>query len=221
MNENNMKKIINQDSLIIVGIILLLIVIISIGSFAFITWRSPDGEELITKIGDIATVKFENGVNINTDKLTPVLNYEEGSELTFSIEKTIDSSIYVNLYFTINEIDNNLKNNKLKYILLEKQENEYIPLKYGDFSELENDNNLNIINNYRLEDSIKEFKIYIYIDGTVNNQNMENKIININLNVEADTKMNNMEIETSKTETSNVIIEDTSDTQESEKIEEE
>ena len=216
MNENNMKKIINQDSLIIVGIILLIIVVLSIGSFAFITWRSTDGGELITKIGDIATIRFKNGVNINTNKLVPVLNYEDGSELTFSIEKTTDDSVYVNFYLTINSIDEELKNDKLKYILLEKQEKEYIPVTTGDFSKIENDNTLNIVKNYQFDKTAQEYKLYIYIDGTKNNQNMDNKNIDINLNVEADTKINDIEEESNETKTSNLINEEVKDKQETE-----
>ena len=216
MNENNMKKIINQDSLIIVGIILLIIVVLSIGSFAFITWRSTDDGELITKIGDIATIRFKNGVNINTNKLVPVLNYEDGSELTFSIEKTTDGSVYVNFYLTINSIDEELKNDKLKYILLEKQEKEYIPVTTGDFSKIANDNTLNIVKNYQFDKTTQEYKLYIYIDGTKNNQNMDNKNIDINLNVEADTKINDIEEKSNETKTSNLINEEVKDTQETE-----
>lgn len=216
MNENNMKKIINQDSLIIVGIILLIIVVLSIGSFAFITWRSTDGGELITKIGDIATIRFKNGVNINTNKLVPVLNYEDGSELTFSIEKTTDGSVYVNLYLTINSIDEELKNDKLKYILLEKQEKEYIPVTTGDFSKIANDNTLNIVKNYQFDKTTQEYKLYIYIDGTKSNQNMDNKNIDINLNIEADTKINDIEEKSNETKTSNLINEEVKDTQETE-----
>ena len=216
MNENNMKKIINQDSLIIVGIILLIIVVLSIGSFAFITWRSTDGGELITKIGDIATIRFKNGVNINTNKLVPVLNYEDGSELTFSIEKTTDGSVYVNFYLTINSIDEELKNDKLKYILLEKQEKEYIPVTTGDFSKIANDNTLNIVKNYQFDKTTQEYKLYIYIDGTKNNQNMDNKNIDINLNIEADTKINDIEEKLNETKTSNLINEEVKDTQETE-----
>ena len=216
MNENNMKKIINQDSLIIVGIILLIIVVLSIGSFAFITWRSTDDGELITKIGDIATIRFKNGVNINTNKLVPVLNYEDGSELTFSIEKTTDGSVYVNFYLTINSIDEELKNDKLKYILLEKQEKEYIPVTTGDFSKIANDNTLNIVKNYQFDKTTQEYKLYIYIDGTKNNQNMDNKNIDINLNIEADTKINDIEEKSNETKTSNLINEEVKDTQETE-----
>ena len=72
------------------------------------------------------------------------------------------------------------------------------------------------IKNYQFDKTTQEYKLYIYIDGTKNNQNMDNKNIDINLNIEADTKINDIEEKSNETKTSNLINEEVKDTQETE-----
>jgi len=203
MNENNMKKIINQDSIMIIGIILMLIVLISMGSFAFITWRSKSGNgELVTKIGDIAIVRFDNGINLNSDTLNPVLNYEDGIKASFDLTKTIDNSIYVKLYFIINKLPEQLKNENLKFKLFvsDNKESGFSFLSEGDFSDIK-DNKLLLIDNYEIGILQRYFNLYVYIDGSINNSYNDNSKIDLTLGVEANSEINNITKEiTSETE---------------------
>ena len=170
----------------------MLIVLISMGSYAFITWRSKTGNgELVTKIGDIAIVRFENGINLNSDTLNPVLNYEDGLKASFDLTKAIDNPIYVKIYFVVNKLPEHLKNENLKFKLFvsDNKESNFVALSSGDFSDII-DNKLLLIDNYELEQEQKYFNLYVYIDGTLNNGINENSNIDLTLGVEADSEIN-------------------------------
>jgi len=186
MNKNKMRSIINQDSLIIIGMIMIVIVIGSISSYAYVTWRGRDESGgLTTTIGNLATITFDNGVNLNTNNLTPVLNYQDGVYITFNINKKIESRILIKSSLTINEIDENLKNSALKYILLKSDDNNsFESIATGDFSIIEN-NELKLIEDYELITDVTYYKLYIYIDGRQNNTNMSNKNLDVTLNIGA------------------------------------
>ena len=183
------KRISKQDLFLIIGIILMIILVISMGTYAFVSWRSKnDDNGLNTKIGNIATVKFDNGVTLSSNTLSPVLNYEDGISATFSISKTIDTTIYTKLYLSINELSDKLKSNNLKYALLSSlDEEKYTKIAAGDFSKTK-DNELIILENQEQDTTTIYYKLYIYIDGTINNGNVQNNTINLSINVEADTK---------------------------------
>jgi hypothetical protein len=185
-NKNNKKQKINQDSLIIIGLIMIVIVITSISSYAYITWKSKsDKGSLTTTIGDIAVITFDNGVNINSNTLEPVLNYEDGINMTYSIKKKIDSNVYTDTYLTINEIDNELISDSLKYVLLESNDNNnYEIISEGNFNDIDN-NKLLLLDDYKLSIQTTYYKLYIYIDGRSNNNNMKNKNIDVTLNIDA------------------------------------
>ena len=165
---------------------MVIVVIGSISSYAYVTWRGRDESgALTTTIGDLATVTFEKGVHLNSDNLTPVLNYEDGVYLTFNIDKKIDTEVYMKSHLTINEIDQNLISKALKYILLKSEDNiNFENIATGDFSNIEN-NELKLLEDYKLETDITYYKLYIYIDGRQNNTNMANKTIDVSLNIGA------------------------------------
>jgi len=183
------KKISKQDLFFIVGIIVIIVLIISMGTYAFVSWRSPNEDNsLRTKIGNIATVKFDNGVSLNTDTLYPVLNYEDGISATFSVSKTINDAIYTKLYLSIIELPEKLKNSNLKYVLLSSpDEKNYTKIATGDFNQISN-NELIILRNQKQEKTTIYYKLYVYIDGTTNNSNNENNEVNLIINIEAETK---------------------------------
>ena len=181
--EKKMKNIINQDSLIIIGMILIVAVISMVSSYAYITWRGNSDGGLTTNIGDLATISFPDGVNISSTNLAPVLNYEDGISITYSIYKKIDTQVYIVSSISINEMADELKTNKLKYVLLKSidQEN-YETIATGDFSNIEDDN-LNILQDYELTETNSYYKLYIYLDGRLNNNDTINKKVDLMLNI--------------------------------------
>lgn len=186
MNENKMRSIINQDSLIIIGMIMIVVVISSITTYAYVTWRGRDESGgLTTTIGDLATITFNQGIHLSSDSLTPVLNYQDGIYTTFSITKKIDTEVYIKSSLTINEMDLELQSKSLKYILLKSEDdNTYESIATGDFSAIE-DHELQLLEDYEINTNITYYKLYIYIDGRENNTNMANKTIDVTLNIGA------------------------------------
>jgi len=192
MNENNVRNIINQDSLILIGMIMIVVVIGSISSYAYVTWTGRDESGgLTTTIGNLATITFDKGVNLSSNNLTPVLNYQDGIHTTFNINKKIDSDVYLKAALTINEIDENLKNPALKYILLKSDDNNiFESIAKGDFSEIET-NEIALLEDYQITTTVTYYKLYIYIDGRQNNTDMINKTLDVTLNVGANKDIKN------------------------------
>ena len=210
MEENNkMRNIINQDSLIVVGMILIVIVICTLTTYAYVTWQGRDTSGgLTTTIGDIATITFDDGINLSGTNLTPVLNYEDGISLSFRVNKKIDTEAYMKLLLVINNIDEELKSESLKYILLASDnEANYEKISDGNFSHL-SDNELEIIDDYKIDKQLTFYKLYVYIDGKENNNNMQNKSIDATLSVGAN-KEKKQDSYTSYTKTSEPITSDT------------
>lgn len=202
MNTDKMRDIINQDSLIIVGMIMIIVVIASIGSYAYVTWVGKDlSGGLITTIGDLATITFDRGVDLSSENLTPVLNYEDGIYNSFSINKLLDSKVYIKASLVINEIDEELKSKSLKYVLLKSYDNNvYESIVVGDFSNVVG-NEVKILEDYELEVEVSYYKLYIYIDGRVNNTNIVNKKINMTLNIGASNNIDKINDDILNTDT--------------------
>ena len=170
-------------------IIIMLVAVLSVGTFAYSTWRSKDGGRIITKIGDIALINFDNGINISGDRLTPVLNYEDGILVDFNIKKTIDDSIAIRIYLTINELSDELKCDAIKFLILNSDDDkEYKIINQGNLSEFD-DNSLDIISSLVLDNTNSYFKLYVYMDGNMNNVDMEDKVLDLNLNVDASSEL--------------------------------
>ena len=202
-----MKKIINQDSLIIIGLIMIVIVVAAISSYAYITWKGRDDTAtLTTTIGNLATITFNDGVEINSNNLTPVLNYEDGIVSTFSITKKIDNSVYINSFLTINKIDQELISDSLKFVLLKSDDNSrFSIISTGSFNTIEN-NKLTILDDLEINTKTTYYKLYIYIDGTQNNTNMSNKNLEMTLNIgaiEKETQENTLNVTSSTSMTNN------------------
>ena len=168
------KKIITVLSLVIS-----IILIIALATYAWFTWNSPDNTELTMTVGNLAEIKFETGNDISEDNMGPILDYNKDGEITtFSIKNKADYSYYIDIILNIDSIDQELKNETFKYKILESDNNTtFTELKTGDFSTINTGSNTI----YSLElsaSSTKYYKFIMYIDGSVeNNTNMMGKSI--------------------------------------------
>ena len=168
------KKIITVLSLVIS-----IILIIALATYAWFTWNSPDNTELTMTVGNLAEIKFETGNDISEDNMGPILDYNKDGEITtFSIKNKADYSYYIDIILNIDSIDQELKNETFKYKILESDNNTtFTELKTGDFSTTNTGSNTI----YSLElsaSSTKYYKFIMYIDGSVeNNTNMMGKSI--------------------------------------------
>ena len=188
---NKIKKIANNKYFII-GLITLFIIIIGItGTYAWLTWSSPNTTKMTMTIGNIADVIFDNGQDINTTDLSPVFYPKEGEKNNFSIIKrstATSANITYTVTLDITTIANELKSTSFKYKLINNTSSTEVAS--GDFSSASNGNTLTLYTG-TLTDSRVEYTFIVYIDSnSENNTNMMNKQFIATLNVSASEKSN-------------------------------
>lgn len=174
----------------LITLTLVFIALIVLGvTYAWITWNSTENTKMTLKIGEYTTVVFDDGNMINTNDLAPVYNYEDGKYCTFTINNTntdVNKEYEFNVYLDIINIDNELKSNSLKYLLLDSSN--YI-LKQGDFSASNSNNTMVIGESIDLPKGESSYKFIIYIDGNeLNSTEMMNKNLSGNIRITAKKK---------------------------------
>ena len=178
------KKLLNNKYFIVALVALLIVLVIGTGTYAWLTWSSPNTTKLTVKIGNIADVIFDNGKEINTTSLAPVFTYDQGEKTSFSIVKrstATSANIDYTITLNITSIAAELKVASFKYVLLNSNQ----VVRQGDFSSASSGGAISLSSS-RLTDTRADFTFYIYIDGnTENNANMMNKEFKATINVSA------------------------------------
>ena len=178
------KKLLNNKYFIVALVALLIVLVIETGTYAWLTWSSPNTTKLTVKIGNIADVIFDNGKEINTTSLAPVFTYDQGEKTSFSIVKrstATSANIDYTITLNITSIAAELKVASFKYVLLNGNQ----VVRQGDFSSASSGGAISLSSS-RLTDTRADFTFYIYIDGnTENNANMMNKEFKATINVSA------------------------------------
>lgn len=171
----------------IFSLIIILVLIITIGStYSWLTWSSDNDKVLNITIGNVVNFEYTLSNEINTDSLAPVLDYTDGELLEFSLNKYNLDNNKINIYLYINNIDDELKNESFKYILLkENGNNNYSIISEGNFINAKNNEKLYILNNEDIGLNKNNYRLYIYIDGNLENNNkMMKKRFNTLMNIE-------------------------------------
>lgn len=178
------KKLLNNKYFIVALVALLIVLVIGTGTYAWLTWSSPNTTKLTVKIGNIADVIFDNGKEINTTSLAPVFTYDQGEKTSFSIVKrstAASTNIDYTITLNITSIAAELKVASFKYVLLNGNQ----VVRQGDFSSASSGDAISLSSS-TLTDTRADFTFYIYIDGnTENNANMMNKEFKATINVSA------------------------------------
>lgn len=169
-----------------IGIFILLISLIgSATTYAWLTWKSTSNTSLTMTIGKMADVTFSSGNDISTNKLAPVFNYTDGEKTTFSINNrdTTNTFLKYKVLLDITSIADELKSTNLKYKLLSNN----TILAEGDFSTFTN-GSTNTLYEDTLNTGVTDFIFYLYIDGNEENDlNMMDKQLNGTLKVTAES----------------------------------
>ena len=170
--------------------ILLLTMVIATGTFAWIVWSSNDNTQMNVTIGELADVSFKTGSDINIGNLSPSFYYDDGALTEFSIRKKkgLTTELNTNIYLDITSIDEELKNDNFKYILLSSSDdNNYNEVASGSFKDA-SIGKLDIIKDSVLADNKTYYKFYIWIDGNnENNETMQGRSMKASLNVKVAT----------------------------------
>ena len=109
----------NKSKVFMIGSIITLIVIVtlSLSTYAYYVWSTSSAEEtkIVTSVG-AATVYFDGGSAISDAKLRPVSNKSKGifKEIQIKAEKT---GLTFDLYLDVTSLDNNLKHESFKFEL--------------------------------------------------------------------------------------------------------
>ena len=109
-----MKRIIEKLSLLTLKDIILSVVIslilVSIGTtFAYFSWQSTNNPLVNITVEDMADVKFSGGNDLKATDIGPVLDYNDGEIIDFSVRKKIDAPIYALIQVTPKILPNEFK----------------------------------------------------------------------------------------------------------------
>ena len=168
------------------NLILTLIIISILGlalgtTYSWLTWTSTNDSVMNITIGNIINYEYMVSNEINTNDLAPVLDYKDGEVLEFSLSKYNNDNTKINIYLYINHIDDELKDTGFKYVL-EKDGN---IVREGTFVNVNNNEKIYILDKEDIGIEKNNYKLYVYIDGSEeNNNNMMNKKFNSLMNVE-------------------------------------
>ena len=151
-------------------VIVTIITIILLGTYALYTWASSENTELTTTIGNLATVHFNEGDNINVANIGPVFNYEKDGEITtFDVINLTSEELNLQVKINVTTITDNLKESTFKYTLLSSTDNTtFTKVTTGNFLNASNNNSITVASGITLPRKIY-FKLIIYIDGNYEN----------------------------------------------------
>ena len=169
--------------------ILLFTMVIATGTLAWIVWSSNDNTKMNVTIGELADVSFKTGSDINIGNLSPSFYYDDGALTEFSIRKKkgLTTTLNTSIYLDITSIDEELKNDSFKYVLLSSSDgNTYNEVTNGSFKDA-SVGKLSIVTDSPLAENKTYYKFYIWIDGNnENNETMQGRSMKASLNVEVE-----------------------------------
>ncbi len=172
-----------NKTILYVGIAVAIILVTSIGTYAWLTWSS--GEDEKTNVtGNVPTILFKDGADINVSNMGPVLDYTKGEMTSYSIYTQADTTYSVTL--NIASITSTLANSNFKYKLQSSTNNtDFTDVASGDFNGATTGTKT-IAASKTLAAGETYFRFIVYIDGTVSNpSNMMNNSLKATLNVSA------------------------------------
>ncbi len=159
----------------IFGIAVLVIAIVG-STLAYYVWNTSSDEEtkIVTDVG-AATVYFDGGSTIENASIRPVSDKSKGIVKTIGFKGSV-SGISANLYLDIINIDTGLKDNTFKYAFYDGstliKEGSFTDEYLNSNTEECTDNNTThivLLSNITVPTSIKNYTLYIWIDGTEEN----------------------------------------------------
>ena len=209
--KEKVMNFIHSKNFIVILIILLLLLVVVTATYAWFTWSSTENTSVTMSIGKASDVVFKTGNDISTNNLSPVFNYTDGEKTSFSIinRDTTGASLKYTINLNITTISDELKNNNLKYKLLQGSN----VVNEGDFSTITNNSTITMYSD-NLTTGTTNFTFYLYIDGNKENSlDLMNKSITgtITVSVEENieplaTTITNLYVNAEKTTVTNNSI---------------
>ena len=189
MNNNKISK------KSILFIIFTIIGVLLAGTYAWLSYRTQDTAMVLT-IGDIKGLTVTLTPYQINDTLSPVGAYSDGIVVNVTAQnKSTTLGDNFKLYYAVDTIDSDLKNEGFKYTITKSTDNgsSYTQVKEGNFLNASNNNNLEIYNEGVPANTTYKYKVYLWIDSSNGNQsNMQNKSFVAELRASVSQSLYNM-----------------------------
>ena len=178
----------------IFSLVVLVIVVIVSGTYAYYVWTTSDSDttKIVAGIG-AATVTFDGGSDISAN-LRPVSDKSKGIIKNISVKADTEGLVF-NMYLDITSIDTGLKDESFRYELYKGD----TKVKEGNFSDSyltsntvtcskNNTNHIVLLTNESISTSKTSYTLYIWIDGAnyTNPNTMMNKIFSFKLHADGE-----------------------------------
>ncbi|MBQ2873281.1 MAG: hypothetical protein IJE89_04720 [Bacilli bacterium] len=192
MNQEK-KKITKVNTRIIITIILLLIVIIS-GTFAWFTYSSKKSALVLT-VGDIDSTRITLYPYEFTGTLDPVNSYDSVSYTQITAINNNSTSSSFELSYNAEQIPEELSSSSVKYTITKRisEDTGYEFYSDGDLSELTPETPIILLEKENLDpESTTYYRVYLWLDNNSgDHSNLQGKTLSVNLNV----KLNGIDTE--------------------------
>ena len=178
----------------IFSLVVLVIVVIVSGTYAYYVWTTSDSDttKIVAGIG-AATVTFDGGSDISAN-LRPVSDKSKGIVKNINVKADTEGLVF-NMYLDITSIDNGLKDESFRYELYKGD----TKVKEGNFSDSyltsntvtcskNNTNHIVLLTNESISTSKTSYTLYIWINGAnyTNPNTMMNKTFSFKLHADGE-----------------------------------
>lgn len=166
---DKLAKVTKRD--IILSIVISIILVLIWMTFTYFTWQSNNNPLVDITVEDIADVVFKGGNDLKVTDIGPVLDYNDGEIIDFTVRKKIDDPIYALIQVTPKILPNEFKTSYFKGKLLSSADNTtWNELTEFDFTDKDVDNVYSVYEG-EIDDRFAYYKIIFYIDGVDYNSN--------------------------------------------------
>ena len=166
---DKLAKVTKRD--IILSIVISIILVLIWMTFTYFTWQSNNNFLVDITVEDIADVVFKGGNDLKVTDIGPVLDYNDGEIIDFTVRKKIDDPIYALIQVTPKILPNEFKTSYFKGKLLSSADNTtWNELTEFDFTDKDVGNVYSVYEG-EIDDRFAYYKIIFYIDGVDYNSN--------------------------------------------------
>ena len=166
---DKLAKVTKRD--IILSIVISIILVLIWMTFTYFTWQSNNNPLVDITVEDIADVVFKGGNDLKVTDIGPVLDYNDGEIIDFTVRKKIDDPIYALIQVTPKILPNEFKTSYFKGKLLSSADNTtWNELTEFDFTDKDVGNVYSVYEG-EIDDRFAYYKIIFYIDGVDYNSN--------------------------------------------------
>ena len=167
---------------IIISVLVMILVIIA-GTFAWLSFRSKDTAMVLT-IGQIDNVRITLSPYQIKSNMGSVLDYSSGTVTNIEAINNSSSSKKFKLYYKINTIDSNLAISSFKYTITRSSTKNGTYTKYGNdgsFSGTSSGTEKTILEETLTSGQTYYYKVYVWLDGNGDVSSAQGKTFNAEL----------------------------------------